>query len=151
SGRFPEDANLYWDRGYPAYTKTLPDRDPALINGGGVSYLGANTIRQPYVQNWNFGIQYELPWNTAFEANYIANKGTRLVNDFFKGYLNQLDPRYLSLGDALLDDISAHPEIPKPYPSFAGTVAQALRPYPQYYSVGDKRFNNGNSNYNSLQ
>jgi hypothetical protein len=151
SGRFRQDPSLYWDQGYPAYTKTLPNYDPALVNGGGVSLLGADTIRQPYVQNWNFGIQYELPWNSAFEANYIANKGTRLVNDFFKGYLNQLDPRYLSLGDALQDDISAHPEIPKPYASFEGSVAQALRPFPQYYSVGDKRFNNGNSNYNSLQ
>src|SRR5439155_14148865 len=83
--------------------------------------------------------------------NYIGNKGTRLVNDFFKGYLNQLDPRYLALGDALQDDISAHPDIPKPYPSFSGSVAQALRPFPQYYTVGDKRLNNGSSNYNSLQ
>jgi hypothetical protein len=46
--------------------------------------------------------------------------------------MNQLNPKYLSLGDALLDDISAHPEMHLPYPSFSGTVAQALLPFPQY-------------------
>ena len=29
----------------------------------------------PYVQNWNFGIQYELAWETRVEANYVGNKG----------------------------------------------------------------------------
>ncbi|PYV82878.1 MAG: hypothetical protein DMG05_27270, partial [Acidobacteria bacterium] len=91
SGRFRQDPGLYWDQGYPPYTKTLPNRDPALANGNDVAYLPTNSIRQPYVQNWNLGIQYEFPWNTAFEANYIGNKGTRLVNDFFKGYLNQVN------------------------------------------------------------
>ena len=151
SGRFRQDPSLYWDQGYPPYTKPLPNYDPTLANGEDVSYLGPNTIRQPYTQNWSFGIQYELPWNTALETNYIGDKGTRLVNDFFKGALNQLDPRYLALGDALQDDISLHPDIPKPYPSFTGSVAQALRPFPQYFTVGDKRLNNGSSSYHALQ
>src|SRR5439155_16286815 len=115
SGRFRQDPSLYWDAGYSPYTKPLPNYDPTLVNGADISYLGVDTIRQPYTQNWTFGIQYELPWNTAFEANYIGNKGTLPVNDFFKGYLNQGDPKYLVLGDAIYDYISAHPNIPKPY------------------------------------
>jgi hypothetical protein len=35
-----------------------------------------------------------------------------------------------------LDDISLHPNIPLPYPSFTGIVAQALLPYPQYAGGG---------------
>ena len=151
SGRFAQDAGLVWDSGYPPYTGTLPNLDPALMNGDTVAYLPNNSIRQPYVQNWNLGIQYELPWTTALEANYIGNKGTRLINDFDKGYLNQLDPKYLSLGDALQDDISDHPEIAKPYPSFEGSVAQALRPWPQYYGVSNRNQNDGTSSYHSLQ
>ena len=151
SGRFRQDPSLWWDQGYPPYTETLPSRDPSLLNGGIVGYLPANSIRQPYVQNWNLGIQYELPWNTVAEANYIGNKGTRLVNDSLKGYLNQLDTKYLALGDALYDDISDHPEIPKPYPSFSGSLAQALRPWPQYYQIWDRNYNDGNSSYHALQ
>jgi hypothetical protein len=67
------------------------------------------------------------------------------------GGLNQVDPRYLSLGDALLDDINDHPEIPKPYPSFEGSVGQALRPFPQYYGISSHRLNGGFSNYHALQ
>jgi len=51
----------------------------------------------------------------------------------------------------LIEDISEHPEIKKPYPSFEGTVGQALLPYPQYTGVSTHRLNEGWSNYHSLQ
>jgi hypothetical protein len=108
----------------------------------------------PYVQNWNFGIQYELPWDTRVEANYVGNKGTRLNDVKYANYLNQVDPVHLRLGDALVEDISLHPEIAKPYPTFTGTVAQALRPFPQYggtEAVTTHRTNNGYSTYHSMQ
>ncbi len=38
-----------------------------------------------------------------------------------------------------------------PYPGFNGTVAQALRPYPQYTGISQKWPNFGTSLYNSLQ
>jgi hypothetical protein len=103
------------------------------------------------VQNWNFGIQYELPWQTRIEANFIGNHGSHLNNHYYLYSLNQVPPKYLSLGDTLLDDIKLHPEIPKPYPSFTGTVSRALRPFPQYEAVTSHRSNNDWSNYNSLQ
>jgi len=148
--RFAEDASFRWDNPYPAYTKTLPNTDPALVNGGDPYYYGPEANQLPMTQNWNVGIQYELPWQTRLEANYVGTKGTRL-NDGYTYYLNSLDPKYMSLGDTLLDDISDHPEIKKPYPSFDGTVAQALRPFPQYNSVGTHRLSSSWSNYNSLQ
>jgi hypothetical protein len=40
---------------------------------------------------------------------------------------------------------------PAPYPGFTGTVAQALRPYPQFQSVPQFNGANGVSIYNSLQ
>jgi hypothetical protein len=102
------------------------------------------------VQNWNLGIQYELPWRTKLEANYVGNHGARL-NDPYVGALNQVDPKYLSLGDVLLHPIMYHPEIPKPYPSFDGIVSMALRPFPQYLNVTAHRTNEGWSNYHSAQ
>jgi Carboxypeptidase regulatory-like domain/TonB dependent receptor len=34
----------------------------------------------PYVQQWSFSVQRELARNTTFEANYVGNKGTHLLN-----------------------------------------------------------------------
>lgn len=53
--------------------------------------------------------------------------------------MDQVDPKYLSLGDTLLDSIDDHPEMKKPYADFSGTVAQSLRKFPQYYAVSAHR------------
>jgi len=144
-----QDPSFNWDNVYKTYTGTLPNTDPSQLNYDGIDkYPSSNAM--PMVQNWNFGIQYELPWKTRIEANYIGNHGSKL-NDAYLGLLNSVDPKYLSLGDALLDDISLHPEIKKPFPSFEGTVAQALRPFPQYLGVSQYRGDRGFSNYQSLQ
>ena len=112
-------------------THTRFHLDPTLDNGNGINYIASNSNRQPYSQNYTLGFQFLLPKNTTLSVSYVGNKGTRLGAQDFNN-LNQLNPKYLSLGDALLDDISLHPNIPLPYPSFTGSVAQALLPYPQY-------------------
>jgi hypothetical protein len=144
------DPAFYWDNPYPKYAAQLPNYDPAQLNGDALPYYPPETQKFPMTQNWNFGIQTELPWQTKLEVNYVGNKATRL-NDPYKGNINQLDPKYLTLGDALLEDIGDHPEVKKPYPSFEGTVAQALLPFPQYTGVSTHRLNEGWSNYHSLQ
>lgn len=143
---------FYWDNGYPAYTFSLPIKDPALDNGQGISYIPRNSNRQPYSQNYTLGFQFLLPKSTTLMTSYVGNKGTRLGASGLNN-LNQLNPKYLSLGDALLDDISAHPEIPLPYPSFSGSVAQALLPYPQYAGGAVSYFFPyfGTSHYNAAQ
>jgi hypothetical protein len=156
SNPFPAKANgtpvFYWDNGYPAYTHTLPLKDPTLDNGGSINYQTSDSARQPYAQNYTFGLQYLINTSTSVQASYVGNRGSRLnAGDFAN--LNQLNPKYLSLGNTLLDDISAHPEIPLPYAGFSGTVAQALLPYPQYAGGGvNYQFPHfGKSEYNSLQ
>jgi hypothetical protein len=151
TGRFLQDPSYNWDNPYPAFTRTLPNTDPTLLNGIDIPYYSPEVQKLPYVQNWNFGIQYELPWQTRVEANYVGNKGTRLNDVKYANFLNQVDPVHLRLGDALVEDISLHPEIAKPYPTFTGTVAQALRPFPQYQAVTTHRTNNGYSTYHSMQ
>ena len=39
-------------------------------------------FRAPYVQQWTFGLQHEVGWNTVVEARYVGNKGTKLVRAF---------------------------------------------------------------------
>ncbi len=141
-----------WDNGYPAYTHTLPNKDPSLDNGSGIIYNAPNSNRQPYAQNYTFGLQYLLDKDTSILANYVGNRGSRLNAGNFAN-MNQLNPKYLSLGDALLDDVSMHPSIPLPYAGFSGSVAQALLPYPQYAggAVAFQFPHFGKSNYNALQ
>ena len=144
------DPAYYWDNPYPKYTAALPNYDPAQLSDNAIPYYPPETRKLPKVQNWNFGIQMELPWQTRLEVNYIGTKGTRL-NDGYRTSLSQVDPKYLSLGDTLLEDIDLHPEIKKPYASFSGTVAQALRPFPQFRGITSHRTNEGWSNYHSMQ
>jgi hypothetical protein len=156
---FWEDPVYNWDEMYPEFTYELPDTDPAQRNGIGIQwYLGErnndwgyNISKQPYVQNWNLGVQFDVGWDTRIEANYVGNKGTRLRESIYNRALNQSDPGFLALGNTLIENISDHPEIPKPYPSFSGTVGQALRPFPQYFRVITQWLNNGWSSYHALQ
>ena len=146
------DPNFYWDAGYPAYTHTLPNKDPALDNGSSITYAAPNSSRQPYTQNYTIGLQYLLNSDTTITANYVGNRGSRLNSGNFAN-MNQLNPKYLALGDTLLDDISSHPEIKLPYAGFEGSVAQALLPYPQYGGGGvSYQFPHfGSSDYHALQ
>jgi len=151
NSRFREDASYNWDNPYAVFTDVLPNSDPSQQNGSDIPWYMSNLTKYPMVQNWNFGIQYELPWQTKVEANYIGNKGTRLNEPQYFWSLNQAKPEALSLGDTLLDDINDHPEFAKPYPSFEGTVADSLKRFPQYYSVTTHRLNGGFSTYNGFQ
>ncbi|MEO7651561.1 MAG: TonB-dependent receptor, partial [Bryobacteraceae bacterium] len=85
-----------------------------------------------YSQQWNFGIQRQLPGNVVIEVAYAASKGTRLPAGII---FNQLDPVYQALGAQL------NTQVPNPFFGLVptgtlstATVArgQLLRPYPQY-------------------
>jgi hypothetical protein len=143
---------LYWDNGYPAFAHTLPDQDPTLDNGSTIPYISPHSSRQPYAQNFSLGVQYLLNGNTTLMANYVGILGNRL-NAPNLSNMNQLNPKYLALGDELLDDVSLHPNIPLPYAGFTGSVAQALLPFPQYAggSVYQWAAHFGKSNYNAAQ
>ncbi len=158
------NAVFNWDKGVPAYPYPLPNKSPAQDNGNSISYIAPNSTRQPYAQNYTFGIQYLLGDKTVIQGSYVGNIGARLNAGGFAN-MNQLNPKYLSLGDQLLNNCgttSCAPGIPLPYAGFTGTVAQALLPYPQYAGggtpgipTGTGVFNHfpyfGHSNYNALQ
>ncbi len=157
-----------WNNGVPSYPDP-PFFDPTLnagftttrATGGGVTY-GDPDIggRPPRYQNWNAGFQYALTSRTTVGATYAGSKG-----DFLGGagrgiYSNQLDPRYLVLGNLLTQPANAAniaaaraivPGIDLPYANFAGTIGQMLRPFPQYSGVTDVYGNVARSNYHSMQ
>ncbi|MGH9722617.1 MAG: carboxypeptidase regulatory-like domain-containing protein, partial [Bryobacteraceae bacterium] len=148
--RFTEEPVHYMHDRYPDFTFVLPNKSPTQSNGLGTSYTAPDSSRLPYTQNWNFGIQYQLPAFTVLEINYVGNKGTRLMS-YGHDSLNQIPISQLARGQVLTDPWSAASGVPLPYAGFTGNVAQALRPFPQFTGVGQQYPNLGTSRYDSLQ
>ncbi len=148
---FTDDPSYWLDNPFPNLQSGLPDKDPGQQLYTGVQTTSPNSTRLPYVQNYNFTIQYQFPQDMVFEAAYIGNKGTRLWNSYWK-QLNVLPATMLSQGDTLRDQVQSHPGL-IPFAGFdtSQSVAQALRPFPQYTSVTEAYPYYGTSFYNSLQ
>ncbi|MGH9672557.1 MAG: carboxypeptidase regulatory-like domain-containing protein [Bryobacteraceae bacterium] len=149
--RFAEDPVIFLHDRYPDFTSVLPNKDPSLSNGLGIAYTARDAGRLPYVQNWSFGFQYQLPGATTIEANYIGNKGTRLLS---RGHdaMNQVPLSELARGNVLADPWNAASSgIAQPYPGFTGTIAQSLRPFPQFTGISQAFPTLGTSLYTSLQ
>ncbi len=112
---------------------------------------------------YNFGVEQQFTRDMAMQLNYVGSQGHFIPVAAGGGrgyYNNQLDPMYYVLGSQLGATLTpavlataqqTFPNIKLPYPSFSGTLAQALVPFPQYSGVADTYDNISNSNYNSLQ
>jgi hypothetical protein len=159
---------FYWDNGLPAYQKP-PFFDPTLgtaFNGvtanGSTMQFGDPQLggHPPYYQDWNFGIERALTHTMTLTVNYVGSNG------HFQGgggrgiWSDQIDPKYLALGNLLTQPANAanlaaaskiFPGIGLPFANFTGTIAQMLRPFPQYPGVSDLWGDVANDNYNSLQ
>lgn len=146
-------AALSLDRGIPAWTGTLPLRDPALLNGGSIDFLNPGSNKPGYISSWTFNIQREAPLGFLLDLGYVGQRGVALPSGLEN--LNQVDFRYLSLGALLDQNVSSAAAqaagIPLPYPGFVGSVAQALRPYPQYTAIRNLFQPIGWSTYHSFQ
>jgi hypothetical protein len=137
----------------PGNISRPPFIDPTFGNGRAVDFLGPNFGRAARVQNWSINLQHTVA-DFLIDVAYVANRGTRLASSI---PLNQVDPKYLSLGSLLRQRIDS-PEVAaagfsKPFPSFANnlTLAQALRPYPQYLDVTSRNSGDGKTWYDSFQ
>ncbi len=64
--------------------------------GNAISFLNPRR-RLPYVQQWQFSLQWELPWQSLLEAAYVGSHGLKLLEDF---NLNERPDQYLALGVA---------------------------------------------------
>ena len=131
---------------------------PQGIAGGPSAFRGQAVRFQelrpptPYVQQWNLTIQRELLGKVVVAATYAGNHGVHLFGGNYD--LNQLDPKFFSLGLTLQD------LVPNPYFGqittglLAGaTVArsQLLRPFPDYQGIGILANHGASSTYHSFQ
>jgi hypothetical protein len=148
------------------------DQAVGQLDRNDIDYFNKN-YKAGRTQQWSLDIQRELPWNFALSVGYIGSRGTRLKSNF--NPLNKLPFEALKLGEALLrkrvadlndDDrdyaasvgfiLPASPDAV--YPGFNsaggnlnGTVAQALRPFPQYGIINNRMESEGQSLYHALK
>ncbi len=113
----------------------------------------------PYVQQYSFNVQRQLPFNSFLQVAYVGNHDVHL-NGQLNPY-NQPDPSILRYGSLLGKNINDPGVVAagfkSPYPNFSNdfgssaTLAQSLAPFPQYSNVYNNYDLTGAAIYNSLQ
>ena len=144
------------DGTFPAFAPP-PNLDPTQANGQGLGGQLNSEYEAPYmgrpaaVYNWGLQIQQQFATDLIFTLGYIGTTGTYLHSNLLQ--INDLNPAYFAYGaTALNSSYTATAGIKAPFTGFSGTLAQALRPFPQYfdiYSDGGTE-NLGHSHYEAL-
>jgi Carboxypeptidase regulatory-like domain/TonB dependent receptor-like, beta-barrel len=132
-----------------------------MANGNGSGYRPFDANKRPYSHQWNITVDREIGDDLALSVAYVGTLGRRIPSSIAP--INAIDPRFLSMGNALYDQFepgmtSLH-GVPLPYAGWVEqmtgcppSVAQALRPYPQYCdNFQGMNENYGESEYNALQ
>jgi carboxypeptidase family protein len=156
------------DAGMPPWTAP-PFINPSVSNGTSVAWFQGNeTTKLPAFDNINFSIQRQLSNTMVAEIGYNGVMGEHLQTELLQ--YNQINPSYLTAfgtvaqSITVLNSLVGSPTanaagITAPFPGFntlwgsRATVAQALRPFPQYSYIdtyagqGD---HSGHSTYHAL-
>jgi hypothetical protein len=128
-----------------------------LTGAGGTVQFVDQFRKSAYVHQYSLDVQHELPGRLLVGISYIGATSRNLGlggNDDATLNINQLDPKYLALGSALLD------QVPNPFfgnPAFGAfadqrTISrgQLLRPYPQFGDVLAQQVSGGKAQYHSV-
>ncbi len=153
-----QTAAFLFDNGFPTSAigpQTLIS--PTVANGQAPIAVAKNGLTLPRYQNWSLTFEQQLTSNMRLDVSYIANRGTRLTNNWQSMgiYANMNNPSVLSLGSTALgatcDGTTCPSGVTIPYAGFTGDVAQALRLYPQYQNINWRDVPTGSSMYNALE
>ncbi len=156
------------DQGMPPWTAP-PFINPGVSNGTSVAWFqGGETTLLPAYENFFFSLERQLGNSMVLEAAYNGVMGDHLQAELLD--YNQISPSYLTkygtvaqsttVLNSLVGSAAANAAgVTAPFPTFnalwgsRATVAQALRPYPQYTVIdtyagqGD---HSGHSTYNAF-
>jgi hypothetical protein len=145
------------DQGWPQGVAVKPPFiSPTLVNGRAGSYLNPSADtgagRLGRTTQMQISIQHRIQ-SAALELGWVSTQGRHLPNSTLEN-LNQVDSRYLALGDLLRRSITdpavAAQGFQAPYAGFTGTLAQALRAYPQFQGISSVDSPSGASSYHAL-
>lgn len=106
----------------PGFGAVRPGQNPTLA----VEFFEPAGRTVPYLLQYNFNIQRQLPGNTVVEVGYLSTIGKKLTAPGSRS-INQVPPSLIRAGNV-----------------------QALRPYPQFSDVRVLAPTIGNSNYHGL-
>jgi len=130
-----------WDAGFPTDRFIAPVMDVSYANrAGSASMIDPTYGRSPYTQQWNFNIQRQLGSSTVLDVGYVANKSTGIRNNAL-ARLNQLPAAVLTdFGRRLTNPVRTPEEaaangVRYPFAGYRGTVAGALRQFPQLSGI----------------
>jgi len=131
------------------------------------AFIVPNNGRTPRFFQTTIGFERAITNDLSVEANFIDNRGVWLSSDGLRGY-NQLPPSVLMSKYGL--DVTKPADLAlltqpissaavvargfkKPYATFSSgnTLAQALRPFPQFSNVNSAYAHDGNTWYDALQ
>ncbi len=156
------------DAGMPPWTAP-PFINPGVSNGTSVAWFqGGETTLLPAYENFYVSLERQLGSSMVLEASYNGVMGDHLQAELLD--YNQINPSYLTkygtvaqsttVLNSLVGSTAANTAgVTAPFPTFnalwgsRATVAQALRPYPQYTVIdtyagqGD---HSGHSTYNAF-
>ncbi len=141
------------------------------VTGGAVTYdRPATAGRMSYTETWNFTVSRELSPSVVVQTSYLANASHQLTLDEASccggGAQSQLPLKYLTPAMAALlnaqttdpnwpSELAAaqglFPGIALPYANFQGSIAQMLKPDPQYGVVGDPYAEGGDAHFEAWQ
>ncbi|MFN0101151.1 MAG: TonB-dependent receptor domain-containing protein [Bryobacteraceae bacterium] len=120
--------------------------------GDAIEFWDTNRV-SPYVQQWQFSVQRQLPWQTVIDLAYV---GSHSLKQFESFNLNEVPDRFLPLGN------EANRAVPNPFrgvlpaTSVLGAGATITQNrlwarYPQYTTVTMHGVNTGRGLYHSMQ
>jgi hypothetical protein len=148
-----------------------------ILNQSNFSATGYTVQKYGYVQQWNFGIQRELPAGFFVDVAYAGSHGVHLPQ--FNPNINQIPDQFIAQAASQYDESCLTPlagcpafknnpnhavtiaQVVTPYPFSTAlpgvlapgnlTVGQLDRPFPQYSGLNLNGQGCCDSNYNSLQ
>ncbi len=111
------------------------------------------SAKSPYVQQYSFDLQRELPGGFATEIGFVGSKSTHLTTGTANININALDPALLSMGSALTQSV-ANPFYQNGGVGVIGTAlvqrSQLLLPYPTYSAISALFDDNNKARYYSM-
>ena len=149
--------SLFLSNPFPNGFNKPAGNSQGLLTGIGSSFenplTGDNTV--PYMENWDFDIQRQLPGGILIDVAYVGSRGVHL-NKSGENQLNidQLTPAAIALGTRLQQSV-ANPfyGIITTGPESTATIPlyYLLAPFPQFTAVQASYPTGGYSSYNALQ
>lgn len=103
----------------------------------------------PYVQQWQFGVQRQLPWHALFEVAYVGSHSVRIHEDF---NLNEIPDAYLKENQSVPNPFLGVLPASSTLGQGSSISANKLRVrFPQFNTVNIQRANTARMLYHALQ